>query len=180
MRFVSTFVLSFIIATPAFAQVDDDFALAAKIFGKITPAATIEDLDGEWLPLSTLANLAGTDPNSGLAADLLERFCNNSPARGAIVAEIDETSFTMTTSNPRGELAYRFDWIGGSLFHRSFDPSALFSLGGLDTMEGERGVEMRATLLGETTSQLNIYRVSADMIVLAEPQRVEIFGRCAQ
>ena len=98
--------------------------------------------------------------------------------RGAIITGIDGASFKMAAPNSGGDLVYRFDWISGSLFHRSFDPAALFRMLRLDAIEGERGSEIRARTLQSAASQVNLYRVSAHLIALAEPHRVEIYGRC--
>jgi hypothetical protein len=161
MRFALAFALTAAIAGPSYAQTEDDFALANRIFGQPTAAGVISDIEGEWLPLSTLANVDGADPDPGL-----------------ITSQIDEGSFEMTAPNSGGDMVYRFDWISGSLFHRSFDPAALFSMLRLDAIEGERGSEIRARTLQSAASQVNLYRVSADLIALAEPHRVEIYGRC--
>lgn len=178
MRFALAFALTTAIAGPAHAQTDDDFALANRIFGQPTAAGVVTDIEGEWLPLSTLANLKGADPDPGLITSLLDRICGNDPVRGAIITEIDEGSFEMAAPNSGGDMVYRFDWIAGSQFHRSFDPAALFSMMKLDAIEGERGSEIRARTLQGAASQVNLYRVSADLIALAEPYRVEIYGRC--
>ena len=179
MRFALAFALTAAIAGPSYAQTEDDFALANRIFGQPTAAGVISDIEGEWLPLSTLANVDGADPDPGLITSLLDSICGNDPVRGAIITEIDEGSFEMTAPNSSGDMVYRFDWISGSLFHRSFDPAALFSMLRLDAIEGERGSEIRARTLHGAASQVNLYRVSADLIALAEPHRVEIYGRCA-
>lgn len=176
--FAFTFAVTAAIACPAHAQVEDDFALANRIFGQTSPATIISDLDGEWLPLSTLANLDGADPDPGLISSLLERICGNDPIRGARITGIDQASFEMTAPNSAGDMVYRYDWIGGSQFHRSYDPASLFRMFKFDTIEGERGFEMRARTLQGATSQVHLYRVSADLIAIAEPQRVEIYGRC--
>jgi len=178
MRFALAFALTAAIAGPAYAQIDDDFAQANRIFGQPDAASVITDIEGEWLPLSTLANLRGTDPDPGLINSLLDRICGNDPVRGAIMAGIDEGTFEMKAPNSGGDMVYRFDWIAGSLFHRSFDPAALFGMMKLDTIEGERGSEIRARTLQSAASQVNLYRVSPDLIALAEPYRVEIYGRC--
>ena len=178
MRFTLAFALTAAMAAPSYAQTEDDFAFANRIFGQPTAAGVTADLEGEWLPLSTLANLSGADPDPGLITSLLDRICDNDPVRGAIISEIDQGSFKMTAPNSGGDLVYRFDWIAGSLFHRSFDPASLFSMLKLDTIEGERGSEIRARTLEGAASQVNVYRVSAELIVLAESRRVEIYGRC--
>ena len=77
--------------------------------------------------------------------------------RGAIISEIDQGSFEMTAPNSGGNLVYRFDWIAGSLFHRSFDPAALFSMLKIDTIEDERGSEMRARTLQGAASRVEFY-----------------------
>ncbi|MDV3249817.1 hypothetical protein DevBK_00595 [Devosia sp. BK] len=179
MRIALAFALTAAIASPSYGQIEENFALANRIFGQPTAAGVVSDIEGEWLPLSTLANAKGADPDPGLIASLLDRICGNDPSRGAIITEIDEGSFEMTAPNSGGDMVYRFDWISGSLFHRSFDPAALFSMLRLDAIEGERGSEMRARTLQTAASQVNLYRVSADLIALAEPYRTEIYGRCA-
>ncbi len=178
MRFALAFALTAAIASPSYAQTEDDFAQANRIFGQPTAAVITSDIAGEWLPLSTLANLKGADPDPGLITSLLERICGNDPARGAVITEIDGGSFEMSAPNSAGDMVYRFDWISGSLFHRSFDPAALFSMLSLDAIEGERGAEIRARTLQSAASQVHLYRVSSDLIALAEPYRVEIYGRC--
>jgi hypothetical protein len=178
MRFALAFALTAAIAGPSHAQMDDDFALANRIFGQPTAAEVIADIEGEWLPLSTLANLNGADPDPGPITSLLGRICGNDPARGAIITEIDQGSFELAAPNSGGDMVYRFNWIAGSLFHRSFDPASLFSMLKLDTIEGERGSEMRARALQGAANQVNLYRVSKDLFALAEPHRVEIYGRC--
>lgn len=178
MRFAFALALTAAVAGPAYAQIEDDFALANRIFSQTSPANIIADIEGEWLPLGTLANLDGADPDPGLITSLLERICGNDPARGAVITTIDQASFEMTAPNSGGNMVYRFDWIGGSQFHRSYDPSSLFSLLKFNTIEGERSLEMRARTLAGTPSQVHLHRVSAELITLADTERVEIFGRC--
>jgi hypothetical protein len=178
MRLSLAFALTLAIAAPANAQIDDDLAAANRIFGQTAPAKIIVDMDGEWLPLGTLANLDGADPEPGLASALLGRICGNDPLRGAILTALDEASFEMVAANSGGELVYRFDWIGGSQFHRSFDPAALFGRLGVDTIDTERAIETRTRALQAHTGPVHIYRMTDDLFVLAEPQRVEFYGRC--
>lgn len=178
MRFTLAFVLTLAIAGPTYAQIDDDFAMANRIFNQVSAASVVDGLAGEWLPLTTLSNLNGAEPDPGLIASYLERFCGNDPARGAVITGIDQASFEMEAANSGGEMVYRFDWIGGAQFHRSFDPETLFNVLKYDTMEGERGIEMRARTLESTTSLVDLYRISPDLLAMATPQRVEIFGRC--
>lgn len=59
MRFAFAFALTAAIAGPSYALTGDDFALANRIFGQPTAAGVISDIEGEWLPLSTLANVDG-------------------------------------------------------------------------------------------------------------------------
>ncbi|MET0170315.1 MAG: hypothetical protein ABW191_08075 [Aliihoeflea sp.] len=180
MRVRLAFALSVFIAGPTYAQTDDDFAMANRIFGQMSAANVIDDIDGEWLPLSTLSNLNGADPAPGLADSYLERICGNDPVRGAVITVKNEASFEMAAPNSGGELVYRFHWIGGAQFHRSFDPESLFKTLRYDTIEGEKGVEIRARVLEQATSLVNFYRVTPDLLAMATPQRVEIFGRCPQ
>ncbi|WEK03443.1 MAG: hypothetical protein P0Y65_14730 [Candidatus Devosia phytovorans] len=178
MRFALAFALTLACSGPALAQIDDDFAMANRIFGQISAASVVADIDGEWLPLSTIANLEGADPDPGLITSYLERICGNDPARGFVFTGIDEASFEMAVPNAGHELVYRLDWMGGAQFHRSFDPAAMFSAFGFDSMEGERGMEMRASALRSNTNLVDFYRVSPDLLAMATPQRVEIYGRC--
>jgi len=178
MRFPLAFALALAVAGPAHAQLDDDFAAANRTFGQVSATGVVDDLDGEWLPLSTLSNLNGEDPDPGLITSLLERICGNDPVRGAVFTVLDQASFEMVSANSGGELVYRFDWIGGARFHRSVDPQALFRVRGFDTIEGERGIEMRASVLESTASQVDLYRISPDLLAMATQPRVEIFGRC--
>ncbi|KAA0971843.1 hypothetical protein FPY71_01550 [Aureimonas fodinaquatilis] len=178
MRFTFSLALALAIVGPASAQIDEDFAKANRIFGQISAASVVDDIEGEWLPLSTLSNLNGADPDPGLVASYLERICGNDTVRGAVIEGIDQASFTMAAPNTGGELVYRFDWLGGAQFHRSFDPETLFRVRKFDTIEGEKGVEMRARALEASTSLVDLYRVSPDLLAMATPQRVEIFGRC--
>lgn len=178
MRILITCTLTAALTFPAYAQIEDDFAFANRIFGQATPQSVLADIDGEWLPLSTLANLNGNDPDPGLVDSFLERICGKNPARGSLITGLSDSSFEMATANAGGELMYRFDWLGGAQFHRSFDPDALISALGLDKSEGERGVEMRANALASATSLVDFYRISPDLLAMAAPQRVEIFGRC--
>lgn len=180
MRFTVALALPLLFITPVQAQLEADFAAANRILGQITPAAVVDTIEGEWLPLTTLANLQGEDPDPGLIDSLLERICGNDPERGALITAIDASSFEMTAPNSGGDMVYRFDWIGGAQFLRSFDPAALFSMLKFDTMDGERGIEMRARALEATATMVSLYRVSPDLLAVAEPRRVEIYGRCAQ
>lgn len=178
MRLTLAVTLALLIAGPAHAEIDDDFAMANRIFGQVSAASVVDDIAGEWLPLSTLSNLNGADPDPGLIASFLDRICSGDPVRGAVITELDQASFEMAAANSGGELVYRFDWIRGAQFHRSVDPATLFRVFKLDTMEGERGIEMRARTLESTTSLVDFYRISPDLLAMATPQRVEIFGRC--
>ena len=180
MRFTLAFTLTLVISSPTYAQIDDDFAMANRIFGQVSAASVIDEIEGEWLPLSTLSNLNGADPDPGLIASYLERICGNDPVRGAVIKGRDESGFDMSAPNSGGKLVYRFDWIRGAQFHRSFDPETLFSVLKYDTIKGERGIEMRASILESHTSLVDVYRVSPDLLAMATPQRVEIFGRCPE
>jgi hypothetical protein len=178
MRFALAFALALIIAGPAHAQVDDDFTMANRIFGQMSATSVVDGLEGEWLPLSTLANLKGADPDPGLIASLLERICGNNPVRGAVFKAIDQASFEMAAASRGGDLVYRFDWLGGAQFHRSVDPETLFRVLKFDTMDGEKGIEMRARVLASNPSLVDLYRVSPDLLAMVTPQRAEIYGRC--
>lgn len=178
MRLTLAFTLALVVASPAHAEIDADFADANRIFAQASPLAVTDDISGEWLPLSTLSNLNGAEPDPGLISGLIERFCGNEPVRGATFTQLGDSSFEMTSTTARGDMAYRFDWIGGAQFYRSFDPAALFSALGLDTMDGERGQEMRARSLDETSSLVDFYRITPDLLAMRTPQRVEIYGRC--
>lgn len=180
MRFLIVASLAMALAGPAHAQIEDDFAVANRIFGQLSPASVTSDIDGEWLPLSTLSNLEGADPDPGLIDSYLGRICGNDPVRGSLITSLGDSSFEMVAANSGGELTYRFDWLGGAQFHRSFDPEALFSALALNRSEGERGTEMRGDALAAATSLVDFYRVSPDLLAMATPQRVEIFGRCPQ
>lgn len=178
MRFVLALTLAVFIAGPSYAQIDDDFAMANRILGQPSAASVIDDIEGEWLPLTVLSNLNGADPDPGLITSLLERICGNDPVRGAIFTAIDAGSFEMAEANTAGELVSRFDWIRGAQFYRSFDPETLFSIRRFDTMDGERAIEMRASTLESRPSLVNFYRVSPDLLAMVSGQQVEIFGRC--
>lgn len=166
MRFLITCTLAMALAGPAHAQIANDFAMANRIFGQTSPASVTTDIDGEWLPLSTLSNLNGVDPDPGLVESHLDRFCGADPARGALFTRLNDANFEMAAANTRGKLIYRFDWLGGAQFHRSFDPDALFNALSLDGEKGGRGAEMRADALGTTTSLVDFYRVSPDLFGL--------------
>lgn len=178
MRYPLAFALAFLLAVPAAAQIDDEFATANRIFGQVSALSVVDDIEGEWLPLTTLSNLNGSEPAPGMITSHLERFCDNDPKKGAVLTAIDDASFEMAAANSGGELTYRFDWIRGAQFHRSVDPETLFRVFRYDTMEGEKGIEMRARVLESTPSLVDLYRVSPDLLAVAAPQRVEIFGRC--
>ncbi len=180
MRFTLAFTLAALIAGPAHAQIDTDFAEASRIFGQVGPFNVVDDIEGEWLPLTKLSNLNGAEPDPGLISSLIERFCNNDTARGAVFTRVDDASFEMVAANSGGELMYRFDWIGGAQFHRSFDPAAVFAAFKLDAIEGERGSELRARTLDGLSNLVNLYRITPDLLAMAERQRVEIYGRCPQ
>lgn len=178
MRILIACTLMMALTLPTYAQIEDDFAFANRIFGQVSAESVTSDIDGEWLPLSALSNLNGADPDPGLVESYLERICGGDPARGAIMASISGSSFEMAAANSKGDLIYRLDWLGGAQFHRSFDPDTLFNALGMDKSEGERGAAMRAGALEATTSTVDFYRVSPDLLVMATPQRAEIFGRC--
>lgn len=180
MRFTLAFTVAILIAGPAQAQIDADFAEANRIFGQVSPLNVVDDIEGEWLPLTTLSNLNGAQPDPGLIGSYIERFCGNDTVRGAVFAKVGDASFEMVAANSGGELIYRFDWIGGAQFHRSFDPAAVFAAFKFDTIEGERGLEMRARTLDGMSSRMNLYRITPDLLAMAEQQRVEIYGRCPE
>lgn len=180
MRLTLAFTLAFVVAGPAHAEIEADFADANRIFAQVSPLAVTDDIADEWLPLSTLANLNGAEPDPGLISSFIERICGNDPVRGATFTPLDDSSFEMTSATARGDLTYRFDWIGGAQFYRSFDPAALFSALGLDTMDAERGQEMRARSLDGTSSLVTVYRLTPDLLAMATAQRVEIYGRCPE
>nr|WP_314261642.1 hypothetical protein [uncultured Devosia sp.] len=53
MRLALAATLTALIIAPAHAQIDDDFAMANHIFGQVSSASVTDDIDGEWLPLSS-------------------------------------------------------------------------------------------------------------------------------
>lgn len=177
MRIILAITLGFGFALPAAAAVEDDFAAANRMFGQVSPASTLENLDGEWLPLATLANLEGKEPAPGQITNYLEKFCDTDPGRGAVIVVGSDTSFTIGIPG-RLPITVRFDWLGGSQFARSLDPVTFFESGGLDKIEGERGDEMRAGALQQAASVANVYRASPDILVVAASPRAEIYGRC--
>jgi hypothetical protein len=178
MRFTLALTLALSIAVPAYSQIDDDFAMANRMLGQESAANVIADIDGEWLPLTTLSNLRGADPDPGLISSLLERICGNEPVRSAQFKGLDPASFQMIAPNSGEELVYRFDWMRGAQFHRSVDPEALFRTLRFDKMEGEKGIAARARALESIASLVELYRVSPDLLAMTTPQRVEIYGRC--
>lgn len=164
---------------PVLAGTDEDFELATRLFGAVTAEPVVDGIDGKWLPLSTLANLQGTRPATGLAGSYLARFCTSEPTRTLTVARQGQSAFTIEQpSRANQKLTYRFDWIGGSQFVRSFDPRALFAHLGFDRLEGNKGVDARAKALQGAKPLVDIYRVSPDILVVATPPRAEIYGRC--
>ncbi|MFN3500655.1 MAG: hypothetical protein ACK4ZJ_00195 [Allorhizobium sp.] len=177
MHFTLALTLALSAAVPA-AQIEDDFTMANRTFSQESAASVIADIDGEWLPLSTLSNLRGADPSPGLITSLLERICGNEPVRGAQFKGLDQASFQMIAANSGGELVYRFDWMRGAQYHRSVDPETLFRALRFDKMEGEKGIAARARALEWNASLVEFYRVSPDLLAMVTPQRVEIYGRC--
>ncbi len=174
MRMILALALGVGLAAPAWADIGSDYAAAASIFVQTDAAQVLEGLDGEWLPLSALAN--GT-PDAALVSSLVERFCNADPARGSTIAATGANSFTLTSAGAR-PVAYRFDWLSGSQFSRSVDPDALFSGLGLDAMDGKAGDDARARALEQAVQTVSLYRTSPDILVVASPQQTEILGRC--
>lgn len=179
MHLTLSLTLGLSVAVPA-AQVDDAFTMANRMFSQESAASVITDIDGEWLPLTTLSNLRGADPDPGLITRLLERNCANEPVRGAQFKGLDQASFEMIAANSGGELVYRFDWMRGAQYHRSVDPEMLFRALRFDKIEGEKGIAARARALGSNASLVEFYRVSPDLLVMVTPQRSEIFGRCTK
>ncbi|SMQ61710.1 hypothetical protein SAMN06295905_0560 [Devosia lucknowensis] len=178
MRLKIAALIALLLAAPAHAQVEQDFALANKVFGQLSATAVTDGIDGEWLPLTVLANLRGGDPDPGLIDSLLERICGNDPIRGAVFTAIDDTSFEMLGANTRGEMRYRFDWIDGAEFYRSFDPAQLFSVLKFDAIEGESGVKMRADAMDAYSGTVHFYRVSPDVLTMVSKHGAEVYGRC--
>lgn len=179
MRISLISALSCALAMPALAGVEEDFALANRVFGQTSATAVLDDIDGEWLPLSLLADTGGGEPAPGLVSSMLERMCGLDPVRGWVIEATGDTSFTLVVPGRGPGLTYRFDWTSGAQFLRSFDPQTLFMSRGLDTLEGEKGDEARANALRQSEPHVNIHRVSADMLVMATSQRADILGRCS-
>ncbi|MDR7126358.1 hypothetical protein [Pseudotabrizicola sp. 4114] len=178
MRWIISLTAGLGLSGPALADMEADFARAASIFGPVTVETVLDDIDGEWLPLSTLANLTGEAPSPGLATSLTGRICGLDPVRGSILTATGESGFTVDVPSRDQALTYRFDWIGGAQFVRSVDAAALFSSLGLDAMKPERRLDAQAAALRSAATVTAVYRVSPDMIVVASPDRTEIFGRC--
>jgi hypothetical protein len=99
MRFTLVLTLAIVIAGPAHAQIDVDFAEANRIFGQVSPLNVVDDIEGEWLPLTTLSNLNGAQPDPGLIGSYIERFCGNDTVRGATLTKLDEASLEMVAAN---------------------------------------------------------------------------------
>lgn len=178
MRFIFAIIASFILSGAALADMDTDFAAAAEIFGPTPVEGRINDLDGEWLPLSTLANLEGEAPSPGRAASLIADHCGSDPVRGSVITVTGDPGFTLDLRHGDTTLTYHFDWIGGAEFVRSVDAAALFSAYGLDRVNPERRLDAQAAALRSAATVTSVYRFSPDMIVVATSDRTEIFGRC--
>lgn len=178
MRLIFAIAASVGLSGPALADMDTDFADATEVFGQTPVERRIDNIDGEWLPLSTLANLRGEAPAPGRAASLIANNCGSDPVRGAIITATGDSGFTLDTRLAHTTLTYHFDWIGGAEFIRSVDAAALFSGYGLDRMKPERRLDAQAAALRAAATVTSVYRVSPDMIVIATSDRTEIFGRC--
>lgn len=163
---------------PATAAMEEEFALANRVFGQTSASAALDDIDGEWLSLSLLTNAAGKEVAPGLVSSLLQRICGLDPIRGSVVEATGDTSFTFAVPGRGSGVTYRFDWMNGTQFLRSFDPQTLFTSIGLDTLKGEDGDKARTNAIRQTEPVVDVYRVSADILVLATSQRTEILGRC--
>ena len=178
MRALVGFGLSLALAMPAMAQVEEDFATANRIFGQTSAVTVLADLEGEWLPLSLLANLQGAEPAPGIIDGLMERFCGSQPSRGAVLSATGDAGFTLEMPSGRDTLSYRFDWVTGNSFARSVDPDALFARLGIDSLEGDQGAEARAAALAQNNQSVGVYRVSPDVLVVAAEPSTDIYGRC--
>lgn len=176
MRFAFTAMLALAIALPA--QADESFAQAQSIFMPLTPAPITDNIDGEWLSISTLSGATvGGHGNPELVPSLLERICGDDPAKGYVIATEGEARFTMDVPGS-GNLVYTFDWVGGTRFSRGYDAQMLFERLGLDTMDEERRLEMGARALSDTPREVDIYRLDPDTLVISTPRWTEILGRC--
>ena len=159
--------------------IGEDYVAADSVFGLARPADITTGLDGNWLPLSSLAGGPGAAP---VGADSIEgyvqEFCGRQTAIIARLEQTSETSFVMTTGPEDTSVTYRLDWLGGSRFSRSFDPDALIAQLGLDRGDDEAAIDRRAQALRQAPREVDVYRTAADILVVQSAGRAEIYGRC--
>lgn len=165
-------------AGPGLAATGEDFATAHAIFGQVQPAPIVENLDGEWLPLSTLANLDGAPADPGTIDTYLERFCGNDPARGATLTTLGTSGFSLRMQSGDRTVTYRYEWLGGPEFLRTFDPDDFVAYLGIERAYPDRTEDARAHALRGMSGNVSVFRVSEDILVIAAQSRTEIYGRC--
>ncbi|MGF1624638.1 MAG: hypothetical protein ACFCVH_07125 [Alphaproteobacteria bacterium] len=170
------------LAHPALAQtatIGENYVAAHAIFGQTAPAEVTAGLDGAWLPLSTLAGGPGA-PAVGADSiqNYVEEFCGRTLAIVARVEQLGGTGFVMTVGPEDRPVAFRFDWLGGSRYARSFDPAAFLAHLGLDRAEDQAAQERQANALAHTPREVDIHRTAPDILVIHSAGQAEIYGRC--
>lgn len=160
------------VAQPA----EESYALAESVFGK-TSQALLEDLDGEWLPMSLLTGGIDVPADPGMIAEFTERFCGTE--RGGKIIESRLAGLTMTSSRPNSDaLVEWYDWVGGGKFRYNVDPEAYAAYVGI-AGEGPDAGDRRAQIWAQLPSWVSLYRPGDDvLVVVPDKGGTSIFVRC--
>lgn len=172
---LATIVLG--LATVAVAEpTGESYALAQSVFGK-PPQTLLENIDGEWLPMSLLTGGIDMPADPGLIAEFTERFCGTE--RGGKIIESRLAGLTMSSSRPNGDtLVEWYDWVGGGQYRYNVDPEAYAAYVGVPG-EGADADDKRMQIWAQLPNWVRLYRTGDDVLVIAPDKGgTSVFVRC--
>ncbi len=136
--------------------------------------ALLNNVAGNWVRLN------GPDPKSGTetyGADT-QRFCQSQAA--LTLSSADPLTLTLTTNLKGANFSQQYSLIAGSTFGEHTDPAAYLGALGLGPDKtGDAADQQRALLLSLANGLVQIYRPSADILVMTRDRGYPIvLARC--
>ena len=173
MRHSVLFALAALLANPSLAaeSIADQASTAFEIFagGKAQPdyasggygKSLFGDVAGSWVALS------GPEPGSGIESYGADVDRNCATPAAFTLASPNPLTMTMTAKPLDKEFSQSYTLVAGSVFAERTEPEAYFAAIGLGPEKvGPEFDQRRAVALSLANSMVQIYRPSADIIVL--------------
>lgn len=164
-------MLGFLVAGAAAAQEppEPDTAALVDIFRRHPAPEITAGLDGRWAAIA----IDGLEDTPAIE-DFRDRACAHPAGVVRTISVLAHGAFTIAQGPADTEVVFRLDPIGGARFSRMFDPDAVAAYLHIDQL----GPEFRERTLHNLARELDVYRVAADILVLAADGNAEILMRC--